>query len=244
MIDDSNGLDISENAYQWAKENKKNIVKELVKDVNPVDSPTSFFMAGSPGAGKTEYSKSFIQDLDNSFQNVFGANYSILRIDIDDIRPLCPGYNGKNSSLFQRATVLIANKLHDFALKNNLNFLFDGTFANEEKAINNIERSIKKDRKVQIFYLYQDPIRAWELTQARENKDGRVVPMDVFIDDFFKAKEVVDKIKNKFKEVAVDLIIRDYSDNKTTVFFNIDNIDKYLKLSYNRYTLKNALKRV
>jgi hypothetical protein len=235
-------MDISELAYKWVNENEKNIIDKFVSGVPSVEEPVSFFMAGSPGAGKTEYSKSFIKDLNKAFQDKYKKDYPIVRIDIDDIRPLCPGYNGSNASYFQRASVLAANRIHDYALKKKINFLFDGTFSNEIYAIDNIKRSIKKDRKVQIFYLFQDPVNAWELTLARQRKDGRVVPMDIFIDDYFLAKEIVNKVKSIFLDkIGVDLIIRDYTTGQVKSFFNIKNIDNYLKLPYNRATLKDKL---
>lgn len=47
------------------KDNKKIIIQKFA-DLSiylPVQNPTTYFMAGSPGAGKTEYSKSFIKEL-------------------------------------------------------------------------------------------------------------------------------------------------------------------------------------
>jgi hypothetical protein len=234
-------MNLGEKAYQWAKKNEKTIISRFVDDISSVDEPI-FFMAGSPGSGKTEYSKSFIKDLNRKFQEKYEKDYPILRIDIDDIRPLCPGYDGSNASLFQNASVLIANKLHDHVLKKKINFLFDGTFANKKYAVENIKRSIKRGRKIQIFYLFQDPVNAWKFTLARQNKEGRVVPLDIFIDDYFLAKGVVNEIKAMFPdEVSVDLIIRDYLNNKRKIHFNISNIDSYMKLPYNKETLREEL---
>lgn len=233
---------VSEYAYKWVKENIDFIVNKFVGDISSVERPISFFMAGSPGSGKTEYSKYFIKDLNKKFQERYNKNFPVIRLDIDDIRPICPNYNGKNASCFQRASVLVINKLHDYVLKKKINFLLDGTFANLDYAVENIERSLVKGREVQIFYLFQDPINAWNLTLARQNKDGRVVPLDVFIEDYFSAKEVVNKVKKLFNEkVRVDLIIKDYATEERKVYFNISNIDTYIKLPYNRTTLKNIL---
>lgn len=59
---------LAENAYKWAKKNDKQIISQLIGDITSVAEPNSFFMAGSPGSGKTEYSKSFIKDLNKVFQ--------------------------------------------------------------------------------------------------------------------------------------------------------------------------------
>ena len=235
-------MSISEEAHEWAKRNEKIIIEKFAGNTPSVDEPVSFFMAGSPGAGKTEYSRSFIKDLNKVFREKYGKDYPIVRIDADELRCIFDGYDGSNSSDFQRASVLGVNKLHDYALKNKINFLLDGTFANKEKAIENIKRSIKHGRKIQIFYLYQDPLRAWELTRARQEKEGRVVPVDVFIKDYFLAKDVVNEIKQTFNEkVKVDLIIRDYIGDKRSVYFNVGKIDNHLKIPYNEQTLREKI---
>ena len=60
--------------------------------------PVSIFMAGSPGAGKTEFSKRLVE-------LVIGEDGSLpVRIDADEIREIIPGYNGSNSNIFQGAS--------------------------------------------------------------------------------------------------------------------------------------------
>ncbi|MCK5212144.1 zeta toxin family protein [Candidatus Parcubacteria bacterium] len=80
-------------------------------------SPVTIFMAGSPGAGKTEFSKNMIIKLNNKY------DYPIVRIDADEIRELCPDYNGNNSHLFQGAVSTGVNKLYDHVLKKKYNVL-------------------------------------------------------------------------------------------------------------------------
>ncbi|MEK7068467.1 MAG: zeta toxin family protein, partial [Patescibacteria group bacterium] len=63
-----------------------------------------------------------------------------VRIDADEIRAQCPGYNGGNSSLFQKCADKGVNILYDFCLKNNFNIILDATFAYGD-AMQNIERS-------------------------------------------------------------------------------------------------------
>jgi len=238
-------VNITEEACQWVKKNKKYIINKFVGEISPVDKPVSLFIAGSPGSGKTEYSKSFIKDLNKIFQEKYNKNYPIIRIDVDDIRLMFPKYNGNNASIFQKASVLAANKLHDYALNKGISFLFDGTLSNEKYALENIKRSIKKGRRVQIFYMFQDPINAWKFTLARMSKDGREVPMDIFINNYFLAKEVVSKVKSIFlNEIIVDLIIRNHFNGERKIYFDIDSIDDYVDLTYNKETLKEKLMRI
>jgi adenylylsulfate kinase-like enzyme len=86
-------------AIKFAKRNKNYIAKKLTDPAKytPSKTPISVFMAGSPGAGKTEYSKNLIKVLEK------GNQRQVIRIDSDDIRPLIPGYTGRNSHLFQEA---------------------------------------------------------------------------------------------------------------------------------------------
>ena len=55
-------LKIQEKAIEFARRNKKNIAKKLTDlRLFPADEiPVSVFMAGSPGAGKTESAKNLI----------------------------------------------------------------------------------------------------------------------------------------------------------------------------------------
>ena len=139
-------MGISEDAIEFVKRNKKFIINKFVDDSRQksFQAPISFFMAGSPGAGKTEFSKNFIRLVEKSMsQKLAEAGYSepftIVRIDGDDIREMLPGYVGNNSHLFQCAISLGVNKLYDYVLEKKLNVLVDGTFSSEKYAIENIK---------------------------------------------------------------------------------------------------------
>src|SRR3989344_6924175 len=82
-------------SFEFIKKNQKELIAKFASPniYHPVENPISLFMAGSPGAGKTEISKSFVK----KFKDL------PVRIDADDIRPLCPGYIGSNAHLFQKA---------------------------------------------------------------------------------------------------------------------------------------------
>ena len=96
--------------------------------------PISIFMAGAPGAGKTEISIQLLNILDqdnmsedlvkqakqHSVTNLDPQKMkSILRIDADELRDhfkQC-GYTGHNSHLFQKAVSKLVHKIHDKAFK-------------------------------------------------------------------------------------------------------------------------------
>lgn len=191
--------------------------KELILQFAPVDichqvtKPVSLFMAGSPGAGKTEVSKGFIRRFTDT----------PIRIDADEIRSFCPGYNGANASLFQKAANKGVNILYDYALKNDINCIVDGTFA-YAGAEENIQRSLKHGRRVQLWFVYQDPIRAWEFTRAREIKESRRVTKDVFIRAFIESRKNAIKVKNLFgNDLELNLLTKNYVDGEEHIRLNI-----------------------
>ncbi len=99
-------------AIDFAKKNKNKIANDLT-DLSrfvPDDHPISVFMAGSPGAGKTEFSKELLGILEADDQR------KVVRIDGDDLRERMPGYVGNNSALFQGAVSIVVEKIHDFVL--------------------------------------------------------------------------------------------------------------------------------
>ena len=166
-----------------------------------------------------------------------------MRIDADEFREFCPGYNGNNSHLFQGATALAVNKLYDYALVKKYNVLIDGTFSSYKYAEENIKRALKREREVYIIYVYQNPPVAWDFTLKREKLEGRKINLEVFIDDFFRAKENVNKIKEIYKNrVNVILIKKDYNNIVEKTWLNIDNIDNYIKFEYTKELLYNELK--
>jgi predicted ABC-type ATPase len=223
-----------EEANKYIKERKKELIARFAdpKIYCPVDHPVSLFMAGSPGAGKTEVSKRLAEQF---------ADNAPVRIDADDIRTMFPDYTGTNSHIFQLACTTGVNKLFDYVLDHNLNVILDGTFA-YERAMENIERSLKRNRRVIIYYLFQDPIVAWKFTKIREETEGRRVSKEVFIRAFFRARENVNEAKAHFGEkIELNMIIKDFINNFEKVFPNIRSIDKYLPKVYTGNELEKIL---
>lgn len=206
---------ISEEAFHFIKTHEKDIIARFAPPeiCHPVENPVSLFMAGSPGAGKTEVSKSFVK----RFKDI------PVRIDADEIRPLCPGYTGANAHLFQKAANKGVNYLYDYALHHNLNCILDGTFA-YAGAEENIERSLAHKRRVELWFVYQDPVRAWEFTKAREAQEARHVSKDVFIRAVAESRRNTRAVKERFKDqVELNLLVKDYEDGKEDFRLNISS---------------------
>lgn len=231
MEENSAAKKIRLRAIQYAKKHKKTIAKEFtnVEVYLPEDNPVSVFMAGSPGAGKTEASKELLND------TLAGSDRMVLRIDLDELRERFPDYDGTNAWLFQYPASILVDRIHDLALKQSQSFLLDGTLAKYDRAERNIRRSLNKGRRVQILYVYQKPGLAWEFVKAREAKEGRRVPPERFVDQYFGARETVNQLKMTFGErIRVDLLLKN-TDGSDKIYENgIDQIDYHIPENYDR----------
>jgi len=228
---------IKQRAEEFARKNKGLIAKEVTNPAIflPDEFPVSVFMAGSPGAGKTESSRNLIKRFTKDSQFV-------LRIDTDELRPRFSEYNGANSSLFMSATSILADKIHDLALSNKQSFVFDGTFSNLDRSRENIKRSMSRGRFVQIVYVYQEPMQAWKFVKAREKKDGRMVPRDAFIAQYFKARENVNLLKKEFgNKIKVDFVVKNIDGTDFSYRENIDIIDSHIPERYTKNDLEKLI---
>lgn len=223
-------------ATKEIKEKKTDLILKFA-DINafPSDAkPASVFMAGSPGAGKTEFSKNLILKLDTK----------VVRIDPDEIRGEISLYNGKNAYIFQNAISIGVDCLFSYAINNNQNFVLDGTMSNKERSMKNIEMVLSKRGSAEIYYIYQDPIVAWQFTQDRELTEGRKITKDAFIRSYFTAKINAQEIKAKYKDrVFLHLVVKDLKGDIGKINLDISKIDKQLKESYNEEKLRKLLER-
>ncbi|HBL39697.1 TPA: hypothetical protein DDZ10_03445 [Candidatus Uhrbacteria bacterium] len=225
---------ISAKAEHFVKANGRELIRRFANPdlYTPSKQPTSVFMAGSPGAGKTEVSKRLIERF---------ADQPPVRIDADEIRELFEDYDGANAHLFQNACTIGVNKLLDYVIAKNINFILDGTFAYAH-AMKNIERSLNHERQVVIYYIFQSPSTAWKFTQAREINEGRRVTRDVFINAFLAAQKNVTRAKLEFQDrIELNLIVKNFTSNKESFFSNIDCLDLLLPEMYSREELEKIL---
>lgn len=222
-------------AIEYARAHKKDISKRLTdpKTYLPEKYPVSVFMAGSPGAGKTEASIELLNEMGGT---------GVIRIDPDELRREFPAYDGANAWLFQKAVSVLVDRIHDMALKQSQSFLLDGTLSHYDLAHKNIARSLKRKRTVQILYVYQEPLLAWEFVQAREATEGRRIRPETFIDQYFAAREVVNRLKKEFgKEISVDLLLKNNDNSRRLYQAGIDQIDHHVEEKYSRADVERIL---
>lgn len=235
---------IEEAAIKFAKANRARLARTIA-DTNEFpseSSPLTVFMAGSPGAGKTEISKAMVDVLEQGTANVEAKK--ILRLDPDDFRCLIPGYSGKNSYLYQRAVTNILERVLDRVFEKRISFLLDGTLANIEVAKRNISRVLANQRIAQVIYVYQQPQLAWQFVQAREITEGRNIPLDVFVVQFLAARRNVVELRKLYGEqFFVDLIIK--NTDGTASFFeggvSVEQIDALIPDTYDQFELIELL---
>lgn len=226
--------EISTKALEWVKKNKKAVITHFAENAEYVSdtAPVTVFMAGSPGAGKTEFSKRLIQRF----------NQKPIRIDADEIRTICPDYTGDNAHLFQEAANKGVNMLYDYSLKHNYNVILDGTFA-YGGVDENIQRSLDKNRKVEIFFIYQNPIQAWEFTKKRELVEKRKVSKEVFIRAFVASQKNITEVKKSFgNKIELNVIVKDFEKDLEKLEINASGVDYFIKDTYNEEDLEKILK--
>lgn len=230
---------VEQAAIEYAKKHRNEIARRLTDPAIfvPEANPVSVFMAGSPGAGKTEASIELI--------NLKGADGAkVLRIDPDELRELLPGYTGENSWLYQRAVIPIVERIHDLALKQKQSFLLDGTLSSYGVAEKNAQRSLEKGRMVQILYVYQEPQQAWQFVQARETAEGRRIQPEDFVRQYFAARDVVNRLKAMFgKDIRVDLLMKNNDGSHQFYRAGVDQIDNHIPEKYSVDDVRHMLGR-
>ena len=211
------------------KNNWQKVVEKMCNECEFTETKIALFMAGSPGAGKTETAKRLIESLPRT---------SFVHIDQDLIKSLLPEYIGNNAERYHGAASIGVEKVLDHVLSKGCNFVLDSTLSDFKKARNNIERSLKKGCTVKIYFVYQDPKHAWSFVKKREQVEGRVVPKDSFVNQFVESRKVVNEIKNIF-DTKVKLHFVSKTVNKDGVMrekfeFNVKSVDNYIKKMYGK----------
>jgi hypothetical protein len=251
---------LQEEAIQEIKNRKQELLETFVINKKPLRlGVISFFMAGSPGAGKTEFSQNYMQDVINKtdqrmtqFLLKRGVNMDLvdslfIRIDVDEIRAFLSQYQKTdikkgikgNAHVVQKAANRGLDMIREYCFKNDISFLQDGTFGNYETMQRMVQKSLDTGREVQIFYLYLDPLVAWEFTQAREFLEGRNIMKDKFIEQFQNARENVNKIKVDFRNrVKIHCVLKNKKNEVEDIQLDIQSLDSFFRKQYTKGSIK------
>lgn len=118
----------------------------------------------------------------------------------------------------------------------------DGTFASYDVARKNVDRSLRDGRRVQILYVYQDPMLAWGFVLAREAAEGRRIEPMHFIEQYFGAREVVNRLKVEFgSKIHVDLLMKNNDNSHRFYRAGVDQIDYHIPERVTRRELEKLL---
>ena len=224
-------------AVAFARARRKEIARRLTDPAiyPPEADPVSVFMAGSPGAGKTEASLELIAQFESQ-------GWPVLRIDPDELREEFPGYTGVNAWLFQTAVARVVDAVLDQAFRRDQSFVLDGTFASYDVSRKNVQRALDKGRRVQILYVYQEPMLAWGFVQAREAAEGRRIEPAHFVDQYFGARDVVNRLKAELgSQVHVDLLMKNTDNSRRFYKAGVDMIDTHIPERVHRVGLERLL---
>jgi predicted ABC-type ATPase len=160
-------------AKKWVK-NKKNrsaVLKHFFKDFPHKKVKLAFFMAGIPGAGKTEFVEQAIR-----------AGLPLLTpIEHDKLVEYIDGYRPENYYKYRKAGSTLVTGVFDACLKQGYGFIFDGTLSHDN-GVRNVKKALKAGYKVYVVYIVQDTKVAWELTQARELVRKRAIEKSGFVE--------------------------------------------------------------
>ena len=216
----------------WLKTHKKAIINQIITSsgASSDGNLSAIFMAGLPGAGKTEFTKNLIEFSDAKF----------VCLDMDKIAEQIKGYQPEHADQFREAATLILNEAFSEVLKRKLDFIMDGTFSSRYAALN-VSRTLKHGFNIRIIYIYQDPKIAWEYTLAREKVEHRAIKIDGFINAYFNTISNIQKIiAQNHAIIALDFVTKN-PENKVTKWRQNIQLDEFNQIINNNYT-KESLK--
>ncbi len=190
---------IQEKSFEWAKKNRKQIVKNILKNYDKENFKWRqiIFLSWSPWAWKTEVINWMLKKW---FDKYF------LHIDLDELRKIIPYYNWYNSDSIQKWAIRIIEHLLDKAFKLWINIILDWTFWSRKASIKNIEKAISKWYNIKIYYIKFNPIIAWKYTVFRELEWKRKVPLLSFYKQYYNSFSNIEYIIKKYKNIKLIIL--------------------------------------
>lgn len=224
-----------EDAKKWVKDkaNQRRVISRFYEDYPPKQGRICYFMAGIPGAGKTEFAENTIRE----------SKPVLVPIEHDKLVEYIPKYKPENYYNYRKAGSTLVTAIFEVCLKNGYAFVFDGTLAHEN-GVRNISKALDAGYEVFIIYILQDAKMAWQLTQDRELVKKRAIEKVGFIETCRKINlnllHIFSLYKNdsKFNFWIINKRGELGMENATAILhgYGLDNstqIEKELNKSYN-----------
>ena len=108
---------------------KKYIARLIIEESRAIpvaldEKPFAMVMAGLPGAGKTEFLETLLEQAKKSL-----SSDAFVRIDLDHIIEIYPNYTPKDYYKFRSQGIVVQSYCVDAAIHGRYNIMLDGTFA-------------------------------------------------------------------------------------------------------------------
>jgi len=229
------------NKFSNDKESAKKLARVLIWDLLDkwIDNYkcdtwiSTIFLSGAPWAGKTEFLEDDI------------IHDSFIVIDIDKYRCYFKWYNGRNSSNFQDSCSTVATQIYNFCMRKNLKVIFDGTLTND-MWIQNISKAYKRNRKISIVLVYQDPIISFAATMLRNVDWSRQVSIKTFMRIYYDSIKYTFRALKKYKGIGFIIAskTKDGKYHQRTSVTNKDKFDTIYKITYNQDNLLEILNKI
>lgn len=227
-------MSLEEEAARWARENKGEVVTKLISNVVPTASPSAIFMAGLPGAGKTELAHELVAAMSSK----------VLFLDMDEIAQVIPGYVPERADAFRVGATILLERILDRAIKKKIDFVLDGTFGGA-KALTNVDRALRHGYMIKVIYVRQEPELAWAFTKAREKVEHRAISMTGFVETYERIYENLDNLPVDNETVFLDVVLK-RKDNSVGEYYGGASKQMVDELDVPRYTkeiLRGSLER-
>lgn len=220
----------------WVRKNKKSFVNSLItgSGAKEHDTPAAFFMAGLPGAGKTEFTINLIEEL----------SLKVVRLDMDEIASHIDTYNPLHADMFREAATDLLNATYDRVVHRKVDFIMDGTFRSDN-SLGNVNRALKRGYTVKVLYIYQEPDIAWSFTRAREKVENRAINRDGFLKSYFDIHENIKKLETSANQkLSLDIVIKNINNKVGEWHRNIaiEDSDRLVNVRYTKDELDKVLK--
>lgn len=80
---------------------------------------------------------------------------------------------------------------------------------------------------------------------AREAAEGRRIRPETFVDQYFAARDVVNRLKREYgNRIAVDLLLKNNDNSNRLYRAGVDQIDHHIPEKYTRSDVEEMLKKV
>jgi UDP-N-acetylglucosamine kinase len=92
--------------------------------------------------------------------------------------------------------------------------------------------------------VYQEPRLAWDFVQKREAAEGRRIRPEHFTEQYFAARDVVNRLKAELgADISVDLLLKNNDNSRRMYQAGIDRIDHHVQEKYSRDDVEQMLKK-